>query len=127
LPRQQTPWFPLLLCFGSDSARAYKSLATVSSLPRREREREQREPDLRRSCPWPASPIEVRNVVRDDRLGACWLIVAFSDAGKSIGAWIFFIGLFPPPPAATSAAMDLHASASGREPFILFLVTSPFA
>jgi hypothetical protein len=41
LPRQQTPWFPLLLCFGSDSARAYKSLATVSSLPRRERERKQ--------------------------------------------------------------------------------------
>jgi hypothetical protein len=36
-----TPWFPLLLCFGSDSARAYKSLATVSSLPRRERERKQ--------------------------------------------------------------------------------------
>ena len=77
-----TPWFPLLLCFGSDSARAYKSLATVSSLPRRERERGSSSPPLRaiavvfRLGELPTAPPVPVSVCEESRLTPLKLLIA---------------------------------------------------
>jgi hypothetical protein len=108
LPRQQTPWFPLLLCFGSDSARDYKNMSAAP--PQRTALREEIKREQGRDKEIPAVTMEPRRRLQLERVmvGLGSLI----DGGE---LELSVVVVLPWPPLPRSGEAHRRALASVRE------------